>query len=581
MKTFVGMNKAPDRASICLWPEDGDFALVLKERVTRKKNDGGSVDQLLLQFAKSRVGVEVAENSYLRRPHAAEMDLNQHAPYFERQRQLGLTSYSSEWNPNLQFLPHHYCHAMAAVAVSPFERSLIVVLDCTGNEARDFPHGHPEPLRFPAPAGGSGKVTEACTVYLQDRHRIHCVEKNWQIFRTVPGPRPLRISGGLGRLYEASSQYIFNSINESGKVMGLAPFGRPKPIDDREAFVVGWDWNKAFRFRGKEKWENSGHFDLYADIAASVQNHFEESIWSMMRDLRRRFPQYRNLIFTGGSALNCVMNMKLLESGLFDEIYVPPFPGDECISLGAASHLRFLTQPESWRPIAWAEQRADFGPLPPSARIGTKQRDIEAEAAERLADGQILAWFQGRSESGPRALGKRSILADPRVEGLKERLNREFKFRESFRPYGCSCPAELVSKYFRVGGGFRSPFMSFAPFIRDQYEYDLREVSHIDGTSRVQTVEKSQLPRFHRVLTEFGSRTGLACLLNTSLNVMGEPIVETEQDLVRFLEHVPVDAAIIDDRLLVSRHRSTMRSSSKRSFIRPATSSRNLGSSNL
>jgi carbamoyltransferase len=161
-----------------------------------------------------------------------------------------------------------------------------------------------------------------------------------------------------------------------------------------------------------------------------------------------------------------------------------------------------------------------------------------------------VAWFQGRSESGPRALGNRSILARPDVTGLKDKLNKSIKFRESFRPYGCSVIQEKAHLYFDIDQNFNNPYMSFAIKVREEHKELLKEVSHIDGTSRMQTVKIGQNEKFYRLLERFGEKSGLPCLLNTSLNVMDEPIVETIQDVRRFMENTPTDYLVINDFLI-------------------------------
>lgn len=567
MKTYFGLNKSPDQASVCRWESKGKVfsaEILLKERFTKKKSDGAPVD-LVIQSLFADHGrpkkLIVAENSYYSRPAVQEEEMNRLVPYYDLLKRRGLSVFFSHFNKRLKFVPHHLCHAMAALAISPFDKSLIVVMDCTGNNAVDFPVDHQELKVSQVPIGAKGEtVSEACTVYVQRGKEIFCVRKNWQIFRkvSVPGKAELWVSGGLGKFYEVASQFIFNSVRESGKVMGLAAFGKPKSISDREDFLLNLDWTKAFQKKGKKDWEASPHFKLYADIAATVQNHFEHSIDNLMDDLRLQFPEIKNLIFTGGCALNCISNMKLNSKGRFKRIFVPPFPGDESISLGAAALLKFSAEPESWEKIPLSRQRANFGSVE-SCRIDRELSsflrknfrrysvsEVTKIAARELSEGKIIAWYQGRSESGPRALGNRSILADPRISGLKDRLNTKLKFREDFRPYGCSCIKEMAPIYFDVPENFDSPFMSFAPKVRPRYRETLREVSQVDFTSRVQTVSRSRTPRFFFLLQEFSKISGLGCLLNTSMNVMGEPIIETPENALEFLFKSSVDGLILE-----------------------------------
>ena len=348
--------------------------------------------------------------------------------------------------------------------------------------------------------------------------------------------------------------------------MGLAAFGKAVNIKNRSQYLRSLNWDLAFTGRGKAAWIHHGEFEHFANIAATVQAHFEKSIFSFMKRLRSEFSEYDNLIFTGGTALNCVMNTKLLDSGIFSDVFIPPFPGDESISFGAAAHLKYRTAAQSWKPVLKSHQRPNFGPKNieiNKARVCNlfgnykilKPQSICRAAAKLLANGKLVGWYQGQSESGPRALGNRSLLADPRLQNLKRRLNRSIKKREDFRPYGCSCRFEKASEYFNVPDGFDGPFMSFAPLIKSKYKKILAQVGHVDGTSRIQTIRPKQNKKFYELLVEFEKLTGLACLLNTSLNVMGEPIVESIEDAKFFFSQVAIDALVIGDFLVLRTHR--------------------------
>jgi carbamoyltransferase len=190
-----------------------------------------------------------------------------------------------------------------------------------------------------------------------------------------------------------------------------------------------------------------------------------------------------------------------------------------------------------------------------------------------LARKWLIAWFHGRSESGPRALGNRSILARVDVPGLKDDLNARVKGRESFRPYGSSVLQEHAAEYFEVPSDFEAPFMSFAPRVKPKYAELLKEVTHVNGTSRIQTVSEGQNPRYRALIQALGDLTGLYCVLNTSLNIMGEPIVETMQDAKRFLEGTPVDALVLED-VVISRKPLPTRFPTACARALPARSSR-------
>jgi len=573
--SYVGAHFGHD-ASVCIMPGAAAITetdILLKERFTRIKHDTGHLDILALLIPgglivrKDRVAGNPSLWEPLIGPSAAAVRdmLKSYDGFVE----LAGTPFLSPTYPHARRLTHHYCHARAAVALSPFENALVLVNDGSGDLRSAFPPDHEEILKFSrATRASPGEAAEFYTVYRQSGSRLDCVMKEWQnpgnVYDLIDGPG-FRGRRSMGVFYYGSSLYVFNAPWQEGKVMGLAAYGHPEAlkIGRKEDFFIKLGREKRFLGRGKREWENSGRFEHYADVAAAVQGYFEKWLLELAADLKRRFPEEENLILTGGCALNCAANMKLAEAGLFSSIYVPPFPGDDSIAFGAASGLRYGEFGEPWRPLSWESQTASFGsaksaPEEKACRKvfqgwETRRLNDPAAAAAWLAKGKIIAWFQGRSESGPRALGCRSLLADPSRPGMKDRLNGFVKGRESFRPYGCSVIWEEAAEYFDVPRGFESPFMSFTPRVREPYRDRLKEIVHADGTSRIQTVRLSQNPLFYRLLEEMKRRTGVGCVLNTSLNVMGEPIVETLADLRRFLEKTPVDAAVAGNLLISNR----------------------------
>ncbi|MFI5349999.1 MAG: carbamoyltransferase C-terminal domain-containing protein [Elusimicrobiota bacterium] len=577
--TRIGLNKGSHGAGICL--VDGGRAapqaqLFLKERIVGAKpeedwSDLSPVIRSLPTSVDPRRAL-IAENAFGERPLETISRLGSKALYrrhwlysshesiaavYGRKAGRELGAFSSGSNPRIEFLPHHYCHAVAAVAVSPFRKSLVVVMDGAGSFSTAFDPSHPELRAFPPPLPRAGGLAaEAVSIYAQDGARLTCLHKDWQEIRPSPPhfPRPLAWGDGLGLFYENAAVFIFNNSGHAGKVMGLAALGRPRPVADRLKFYETLDWGRSFRGSGVVRWEASPHHAYYAGIAASVQGHFEQSVLELLSRCRKRWPEYSRLILTGGCALNCLTNTSIIRSGLFRGLYVPPFPGDECIAFGAAHHLARRGRRARWKVLPWKDQKPNWGPRAsaPDGRsvravFGRSSRAVPnpaAAAADLLAQGKIVAWFQGRSESGPRALGFRSLLADPLRPGIKDFLNRDVKGREGFRPYGCAVLWEKAADYFLVPKGFDSPFMSFAPRIRRGCRRRLREISHIDGTSRIQTVRREQNPLFYDLIKRFGDRTGVYLVLNTSLNIRGEPIAETLEDARRVLELSPIDALV-------------------------------------
>lgn len=558
-----------ENSSACLLiSRDSDVGLeiALTERLTRKKAAGNWPKAAIqcLETKFSGAPIDIGENRELLAPEKMENFMNERFSFFEFLERENLKNYSHHFNPKIKFVTHHLCHASAAKFMSPFSKAIIVVMDGAGTTRGDFPTDHPELKIENSP--NSQNSHEECSVYLLDQGSLKCVFKRWQLLAPSRLPNSQGASEGAGMLFEKGAKYIFNSARSAGKVMGLAAFGKSIPIESKIQFLENLNWSKAYQGNSKEDWESSGRFELFANVAASIQTHFEEQLLALLSQLKERFPEYDSLILTGGCALNCTANMKALRSGLFKQVYIPPFPSDECISLGAASALYFAEKSEQWSPLPMEKQRGNFGPtssVPTDSKIlhtfegyeVIRPDSIAEFTSHILTEGKIVGWFQGRSESGPRALGNRSILANPTIPGVKVYLNAKIKFRESFRPFGCSVPQEKVKHYFDVPEGFESPFMSFSVLPHSQFRDSFREISHIDGTSRIQTVRKSQNEVFYELLTAFGQNAGVSCVLNTSLNVMGEPIVETLADAKVFLERTPVYGIAIQDFFVVNKSR--------------------------
>ena len=559
-QSFIGLGKTLFNSSVGFIAEREtglDIELILSERLLRQKASGAWPEKALenLRSRQPLVSMSIGENRDVHHPRVIEEFLNSKYPFFEHLKRKELAAFSSWLNPKVQWIPHHRCHAMAATLMSPFDKALIVVMDGAGSAAADFSDSDSEKKIDSNPDPKGKRPLEECSVYLMDQGRLQCVYKNWQNFFESKNHGPHQFSEGLGSIYEKIAEFIFGDKRAAGKVMGLAAFGQPSPIRIRSEFLETLDWNYAFQGKGKADWENSGNFSLYANVAASIQQHFEDSVLGLVESLHKKYPEYRNLILTGGCALNCTTNMKIFNKKFFDGIYVPPFPGDESIGLGAASYL-FYQSGRPWEKRDWEIQHGYFGSpqsVPTDLEIEetfkgfhiVRPPSIAEYTAQKLADGSVVGWFQGRSETGPRALGNRSILARADRKGIKDHLNHSIKMREDFRPYGSSVLFEKAHEYFEIPVGFENPFMSFAVQTRPEYLEKMREINHYDKTSRMQTVRQTQNPLFHELIRNVGVKTGLFCVLNTSLNVMGEPIVENVEDAKRFLVNTPVDALAI------------------------------------
>lgn len=474
--------------------------------------------------------------------------------------------------PVLLFPEHHLSHAASAFYPSPFAEAAILTIDGVGEWATT------------TIGKGSG--------------------------REVSVLRELDFPHSVGLLYSAFTYYCGFKVNSGEyKLMGLAPYGqgegeqvaRLKALIFKELidlrpdgslllnmdyfdFATGLKmcrnnrWQALFGIARREPESTLGQ--EYMDMALAVQQVTEEVVLRLARTARE-LTGCRNLVMAGGVSLNCVANGKLLRSGIFDEIWIQPAAGDAGGALGAAYAAHHI-----WgrQPRVVAVGRADamqgsylgpefsakeiVGMCRRTRAIGqqyTDERQLYARVADLLAEGQIVGWFQGRMEYGPRALGNRSILGDPRQPEMQKKLNLKIKYREGFRPFAPSVLAEDVGEYFDLQGP--SPYMLLIDRVRDErchalsagyenlemYErlYQLRSdipaVTHVDFTARIQTVHHQTNPRYWGLINAFKERTGYGLLVNTSFNVRGEPIVCTPEDAYRCFMRTEMDWLVIND----------------------------------
>ncbi len=446
-----------------------------------------------------------------------------------------------------QFAWHHLCHAALAFATSPFERAAFLCVDGRGDDVN-------------------------ATIGVADGRRTEIQFE-------------LAYEHGLGMFYSLITDFLGFAWNSEYKVMGLAPFGTPVFVDTLREFVRT-DANGALRFnQPRTSWtklckrltdqlgmapRRAGEeiTTAHADLAASVQRLFEEQIFRMARYAREATGEKR-LLFCGGCAQNCVTAGKLQMLGIFSEVFTSPAAGDMGTGLGAALLYRQLSDrnPSGKIDVHHMHLGSSPGEIP---REGARFRvahggDIVEATARLLADGAIVGWVQGRMEYGARALGARSILADPRDPDMQARINLETKGRESFRPFAPAILADDVDKWFDTTD--RSDYMQRVAWMKPEHRYatpdkfpDWRErlsyarcavpaVIHVDYSARLQTVDHRHAA-FHRLLTQFKRLTGVPMLINTSFNLAGEPIVRTAADAWRCFARTRMDYLVIDDVLL-------------------------------
>lgn len=447
---------------------------------------------------------------------------------------------------------HHWCHALSAYHTSGAECASIVVADGAGDIVGSRLEAESVFLARGAEIVQHSQRLQDFGLTRTDRRNIfnlaymHDLDKAKQI--------------SLGRKYEQLTYLIGFGHDQSGKTMGLAAYGKPMfsvqpEIDDRLNFsltmadlLVAVD--EEFH-RSKMPWHRF-LVERRADIAATTQTALEDFIIAFLRAVYEQQPN-ETLCVAGGVFLNCKMNHEILRKTPFKRLHVFPAAGDDGQAVGAAFHAyrELCGSPE-----VGGIRDVFFGPTNPPEDVEKAVAQFQLYAKkydepwliERIVDdlaaGRIVAIVRGRSEIGPRALCHRSILADPRKPGMRDQLNR-IKGRELFRPFAPVTTSEAQFKYFELEQ--ESPFMLFATRLKQAYKDKFPAIVHVDGTSRVQAIEKDIDPFMHALLVAFGTKTGHPVLLNTSFNLAGDPIVETAHDAVSTYLASNLDCLVLED----------------------------------
>lgn len=436
--------------------------------------------------------------------------------------------------PPLYNVGHHDAHA-AAFFVSPFEDATVLVMDGYGDDA-------------------------ATSAYTGIGHRL---ERHWR----------LGIFNSIGMVYTFVTHYLgFAGFADEGKVMALAAYGEDTFVDkfrevvrltDDGRYSVDMSWfdydaygmlqpfkQKFFEAFGPARQPGGPLEQRHMDVAHALQVRTEEAVLHVCRSLRKSYPS-DNLVLTGGVALNCVANGRVLAETDYRNVWVPPVASDSGAPLGAALWHYHQTL---GKPRGYVLKSADLGLAYSDAEIAkaiaarglTAAHLDEAAMIERaaadLAAGKVIGWFQGRFEAGPRALGHRSILADPRSAAMRDTINAKIKHRESFRPFAPAVLKERVHEFFAFTG--EDPFMTIAPRAKAEKAHLIPAGVHVDGTGRIQTVDRATNPRYWAVIEAFGRLTGVPVLLNTSFNDQ-EPIVARPEEAIDCYLRTDMDALVL------------------------------------
>jgi len=477
------------------------------------------------------------------------------------QRRLGVPA------SKILFSEHHLSHAASTFFCSPFKEAAILTVDGVGEWA--------------TASLGVGKDTDIKLL------------------------KEIRFPHSLGLLYSAFTAFLGFEVNEGEyKVMGMAPFGEPRHTDkvyklirlgsdgsfelDMDYFSFHFSADRTFGAKFEdlfgpsrdphslfftdvsgypsyfgEKPANYKELEkqnrYYADVAASIQSVTEEVLLKMAHCAFKETGA-KNLCMAGGVALNSVANGRILREAPFEQIYIQPAAGDGGGAIGAAlyAHHMVLGQPRGF-----VLEHAYWGEEHPPEKIASflqkkgiryqrfeKEEKLIEQVIDRLQKGQVVGWSQGRFEWGPRALGNRSILADPRRADMKDIVNVKIKFREPFRPFAPSVLAERAGEYFQLldpPTHYPARFMLYVVDVRDAKRDLIPAVTHVDGTARLQTVSKEVNPRYYELIETFGQATGIPIILNTSFNLKGEPIVNTPHEALHTFTQSGMDVLVLGD----------------------------------
>jgi carbamoyltransferase len=468
------------------------------------------------------------------------------------------------------FSDHHISHAASAFFCSPYDESAILTVDGVGE--------------WTTTAYGVGRGTQI------------------QLTKQVEFPH------SIGLLYSAFTAFLGFEVNEGEyKVMGMAPYGTPRYVEkvwkvvrqnsdgsfalDMDYFCFQHSTDKMFNRRfvdlfGEPRPPNLPFFtestgypryfgekpsdyvaqcranEHYADIAASIQRVTEDLLVGMARAVQKQ-TGLKKLCMAGGVALNSVANTRILRESGFDELFIQPAAGDSGGALGAAlwAYHAVLGQPRGFR-MEHAYWGQEYGPGEIKAFLDGENiahghadsRDaLLNRVSEYLMNGKVVGWYQGRFEWGPRALGNRSILADPRNPAMKDIVNAKIKFREPYRPFAPSAVAECAAKYFQMDNAaqqYPARYMLYVMPVKPEHHATLPAITHVDGTARVQTVFKEHNPLYYGLIERFGQATGVPIVLNTSFNLRGEPIVTTPANAFSTFSRSEMDCLVLGDFLI-------------------------------
>ncbi len=592
---ILGISAFYHDAAACLVVDGKIVAAAQEERFTRKKHDAAFPAQAV-DFCLKHAGLEKSQidlvafyekpllkferllETYLAYAPFGIRSFTKAMPVWMKEKLWirDIISRKLDYRGKMIYPEHHESHAASAFYPSPFNEAAFLVMDGVGEWATC--------------SYGVGKGSE------------------------IKIQAEIKFPHSVGMLYSAFTYYTGFKVNSGEyKVMGLAPYGEPKYKDlifeklidlkedgsfklDMSYFNYGSGLTMTSKkfddlFGGPPRKPESQVTQRDMDLARSVQDATEEIVLRIARHIRKETGQ-KNLCLSGGVALNCVANGKLLKEKIFDRIWIQPAAGDAGGALGAALMVwhQYLGNERKAGGMADSQSGSYLGPEYPNGEIKKylessnipyrelTSGELAKTVADLLAEEKVIGWFQGRMEFGPRALGGRSIIGDARSPKMQEIMNLKIKFRESFRPFAPSVLEEKVSEYFELDS--ESPYMLLVAPVRKELQKEMSAeekklfgiqklnvsrstipaVTHVDYSARVQTVSKETHPVFHELLTQFEKNHGCAVVINTSFNVRGEPIVCTPEEAYTCFMRTHMDYLVMENYLLTKKEQKEMTS---------------------
>lgn len=557
----LGTGLSHNGSSVLL--KDGKVCVAIeKERITRIKHDGGN-DSDAIQYCLDAEGISLEDITVVVQCENFTLP--------KRDFFKGKRLFADSNQPKIIDISHHLAHAYSAVGTSPFSNCNVMVIDGCGSPLDQFIELHPEQKKcIDATFFEVNQMQcEKDSFYHFDGQKLTPLVKDFSVMadQKVGKFQLPTTQHSIGGFYASISNYVFGDMDDVGKLMGLAPFGKTG-IYNFDAFefqsgriFVKEDWKHHFTNPSQGYDYFKEHFDYYANIAKWAQEQVEKAVIHCIKNRVEQFPN-ENLCYSGGVALNAVANAKLEDLNLIKNLYIEPAAADNGLALGCAFYgwLEYLKRPK----IAH-DGSTCFGKnyakdeVNEAVFFSEEYSQIEFDnedkllnyCAKKLNEGKTVAWFQSGSEFGPRSLGRRSILAHPGIVGMKNHINRNIKFREDFRPFAPAVLKEKVKNYFEVGKN--SPYMILVDRTKKEFSEKLCNVTHQDGSARVQTIEKSWNPKFYKLVQVFEKVSGIAVVLNTSLNRKGMPIVETPAQAFQLFKETALDVLVMEDTVLEKR----------------------------